>query len=60
MNASLKEELNMQSSGVMNLMQRFNDQAQDFHKLKVEKELLEKGSTMWAKEVEHIDIFENT
>ncbi|KAH9090057.1 hypothetical protein Ae201684P_014812 [Aphanomyces euteiches] len=50
-NAKLKDELHMQSIGVENLMHRFKTQAEQYHKMKVENEILEKGSALRLKEV---------
>ncbi|KDO34654.1 hypothetical protein SPRG_00717 [Saprolegnia parasitica CBS 223.65] len=50
-NAKLKDELQMQSIGVENLMLRFKAQADQFHKMKVENEILEKGSSLRLKEI---------
>ncbi|KAG9409842.1 hypothetical protein AC1031_020152 [Aphanomyces cochlioides] len=50
-NAKLKDELHMQSIGVENLMHRFKTQAEQYHKMKVENEILEKGSALRLKEI---------
>ncbi|CAK5128297.1 unnamed protein product [Aphanomyces euteiches] len=50
-NAKLKDELHMQSIGVENLMHRFKTQAEQYHKMKVENEILKKGSALRLKEV---------
>ncbi|ETW03860.1 hypothetical protein H310_05210 [Aphanomyces invadans] len=50
-NAKLKDELQMQSIGVENLMHRFKLQAEQYHKMKVENEILEKGSSLRLKEI---------
>ncbi|KAF0689506.1 Aste57867_19063 [Aphanomyces stellatus] len=50
-NAKLKDELQMQSIGVENLMHRFKTQAEQYHKMKVENEILEKGSSLRLKEI---------
>ncbi|OQR82156.1 hypothetical protein THRCLA_11084 [Thraustotheca clavata] len=53
-NAKLKDELQMQSIGVENLMLRFKAQAGQFHKMKVENEILEKGSSLRLKEIANL------
>ena len=53
-NARLKEELYIQSNGVENLLQRFKSQGDQFHRLKVEHEILEKGSTERMKEIAYL------
>ncbi|ETV72737.1 hypothetical protein, variant 3 [Aphanomyces astaci] len=50
-NAKLKDELQMQSIGVENLMHRFKTQADQYHKMKVENEILEMGSSLRLKEI---------
>ncbi|OQR82987.1 protein kinase [Achlya hypogyna] len=53
-NAKLKDELQMQSIGVENLMLRFKAQADQFHKMKVENEILEKGCSLRVKEISNL------
>jgi hypothetical protein len=50
-NAKLKDELQLQSIGIDNLMQRFKEQTQKYHQLKVENEILEKESLLRLQDV---------
>ncbi|TMW56269.1 hypothetical protein Poli38472_008917 [Pythium oligandrum] len=50
-NAKLKDELQMQSIGVDNLMQRFNQQAKHYQKMKIENDILEQESHLRLQEV---------
>ncbi|DBA00539.1 TPA: hypothetical protein N0F65_006443 [Lagenidium giganteum] len=53
-NAKLKDELQLQSIGVDNLMHRFNQQAKHYQKMKVENEILEQESQLRLQEVADI------
>ncbi|KAE8995423.1 hypothetical protein PR003_g20146 [Phytophthora rubi] len=50
-NAKLKDELQLQSIGVDNLMHRFTQQAKHFTRMKVENEILEQESHLRLREV---------
>ncbi|KAG1693424.1 hypothetical protein DVH05_023509 [Phytophthora capsici] len=50
-NAKLKDELQLQSIGVDNLMHRFTQQAKHFQRMKVENEILEQESHLRLREV---------
>ncbi|KAF1782665.1 hypothetical protein GQ600_11046 [Phytophthora cactorum] len=50
-NAKLKDELQLQSIGVDNLMHRFTQQAKHFQRMKVENEILEQESHLRLQEV---------
>ncbi|POM81312.1 Hypothetical protein PHPALM_736 [Phytophthora palmivora] len=50
-NAKLKDELQLQSIGVDNLMHRFTKQAKHFQRMKVENEILEQESHLRLREV---------
>uniref|UniRef100_K3XAB7 Uncharacterized protein n=1 Tax=Globisporangium ultimum (strain ATCC 200006 / CBS 805.95 / DAOM BR144) TaxID=431595 RepID=K3XAB7_GLOUD len=50
-NAKLKDELQLQSIGVDNLMQRFSQQGKHYQKMKVENEILEQESHLRLQEV---------
>lgn len=53
-NTKLKEELFIQSNGVENLLQRFKAQGDEFLRMKVENEILDKGSTFRMKEIAYL------
>ncbi|GLE03742.1 hypothetical protein PINS_up012644 [Pythium insidiosum] len=50
-NAKLKDELQLQSIGVDNLMQRFNQQAKHYQKMRIENDILEQESHLRLQEV---------
>ncbi|KAJ0405679.1 hypothetical protein ATCC90586_004482 [Pythium insidiosum] len=53
-NAKLKDELQLQSIGVDNLMQRFNQQAKHYQKMRIENDILEQESHLRLQEVASI------